>query len=72
MIDVHSVLQLILESTEKKRTSHLEHRFEHLVLYRVVIDCPEKRTVLETSVKEKVDMGRERGVWGSADSIRSG
>lgn len=38
----------------------------------VVINSLKKRTVLGTSVEENVDMGRERGAWGSADSIQSG
>ena len=72
VIDVHPVFQLILESIERKRAGHLEYPFEHLVLYTVVIDCLEKRTVFGTSVEENVVMGREREVWGSADSIQSG
>lgn len=74
--DVHPAFQLTLENAEKERASHFLYFFQHPVLYKVklssVTDCLEKRSMLETSVEDNVDMGRERGVWGPADSIQSG
>lgn len=50
----------------EEEASYLQYLFQHLVLYRVelssVIHCLGTRTVLETSVEEKVDIGRERNL----------